>query len=303
MNVRKTAHLLGLLASWALLAGFGPYRPSAAGSAALGLADSQVASGTGSAALYANPAGMSQVRQGIIELGYARDPNAGADGLFATYVDSTSEWGIAMGVGYTHLVGWSFDQPRRDGYDLRLGASLGSQSESGAFLFGGSARKVDAGGTGKGGRRASGWTGDAGMTFGTGNLRVGAVVQNITQLDPLEAPRRLATGVAYVSERVMVELDGSWGLVGDTKGEPSAGGQAYRLGAGFVPTEEGLQLRVGYAFDDMRSDVATRHWLAGGLGWRTTRVTLDAGVQIDVGGSQEVVVGASLGLVLPYDLN
>ena len=56
----RAAWLL-LLAPW--LVGFGPYRPATLGAASLGMADAQVATAVGVAALVANPANMAANQQ------------------------------------------------------------------------------------------------------------------------------------------------------------------------------------------------------------------------------------------------
>lgn len=287
-----------------LLCGFGPERPAAAGSASLAMADATVASGAGTAALYSNPAGMSQAQQGVMEGGFARSGPRGAGGFYSSYVDSTSAWGLAAGVGWEQRTRWaSADNADRQGQDVRVGLSVGSQGDAGRLLFGVSGRWLDVRHTTAGKTRTvTGWTGDVGATVGLQHVRIGAVLRNALALDPIEAPRRLATGVALVGARGVLEVDGSWGLVGDKAPAASSDGASYRVGGALQFADEGgLQLRAGYQYDAVVPRQPDRHWICGGLSWRSTQVSVDTGVALDAANGWPLQFSASLTWLVPYD--
>lgn len=296
----RIAACCGGVAVAALLCGFGPYRPPGAGAASLGMADAQVASGIGGAALYANPAGMSQVRTTQIDGGFGRSGVAGSGALSVNAVDSMSAWGIAGGVGYTRELGWTTDRPRQ-GHDLRMGLSTGGQGENSHFLIGANARwlSIDRGDRGN----VSGWTGDVGSIVGLQSLRLGAVLRNALALDAREAPRRVAVGVAVVGSQFVAEAGGDWGV--GNRDQPIAGdgsGQSYRAGLAWQFGEEGLQLRGGYHFDQIVHGDPTRHWVSAGLSWRTARVAFDLGGAVDAANDHALQMGATLTMLVPYDV-
>lgn len=289
-----------LAAAWWLLCAMGPYRPATAGSASLGMADAQVASGTAGSALASNPAGMSQVQHGVIEGGFARSGQAGSGAPYVSYVDSTSAWGIAAGIGYAGELGWTTAAPQRHGHDLRMGISAGGQSDTARLLIGASARYLS---TAYGGRSVSGWTGDLGATVGLQSFRLGAVVRNGLALDAREAPRRIAVGAAVVGTSLVAELGGSWGVAnGEAVHVQDATGQSYRGGLAWQLGQEGLQLRGGYHFDQIVRGDPTRHWVCAGLSWRTTQFAFDLGGAVDAVGAHDLVMSASISLLVPYDV-
>lgn len=285
-------------AAWLLLCGMGPYRPAGLGSASLGMADAVMASGVGGAALYANPASMSQVQHGVIEGGFARSGHAGSGTPYATFVDSTSDWGLAAGVGYAGELGWGVDAPKRSGYDVRMGLSAGGQSDSGRLLLGGSARYISV--QREGGPLVEGWTGDFGVLVGMQALRLGAVVHNALQLDPREAPRRVGVAAALVSTQLVAEAGGSWGVANrDPVVAGDGTGQSYRAGLAYMVGAEGLQIRAGYQFDQIVSGDPTRHWVCAGLSWRTPTLAFDLGGGLDASNNNDLMVSASVTLLVP----
>lgn len=287
-----------LTAAWAALCGFGPYRPAGLGAAALGMGDAVVAAGVGGAALYANPAAMSQVQHGVIEGGFARAGHAGAGAPYASFVDSTSAWGLAAGVGYAGELGWSVDGPRQRGHDVRLGLSTGGQSDNGRLLLGGAARYLSM--QRDGGPQVEGWTADFGVLVGMQSLRLGAVVHNALQLDPRQAPRRVGVAASLVTAQLIAEVGGSWG-VGNREPEVSgdATGQSYRAGLAYMVGTEGLQLRAGYQFDQIVRSDPTRHWACAGLAWRTPTLSFDLGAALDAANDNDLAVSASVTFLVP----
>jgi hypothetical protein len=253
------------------------------------------------AALYANPAGMGQVRNTILEAGFARSGQAGSGAPFVNVVDSTSAWGIAAGMGYARETGWTTSAPQRDGHDLRMGISAGGQGENSRFLLGATARwlSIDRGDRG----HIGGWTGDLGTIVGLQSVRIGAVLRNGLQLDPREAPRRAAIGVAVVGSQFIAEVGGSWGVGNRTPAMDGDGtGQSYRAGLAYQFGEEGLQLRGGYHFDQIVRGDPTRHWVSAAVAWRTTRVAFDVGGAVDAANHNAMLISASISLLVPYEM-
>jgi hypothetical protein len=291
---RLVATVLCVLA-WPCLVGFGPWRAAGLGTAALGAGDAVVAAGAGGAALHGNPAAMAQVKQYTLEGSFLRDPAGGATALSGSAVDATSQSGIAGGVGYTSIYDWTLDQPKRTGSDLRGGLALGLDSEAGRLLFGATARYLDLATTTAGkARTLTGWTGDLGAAVAVGLFRFGVAWRNVLELDATEAPGRIATGVAMVDPRWLLEADGSWGL-------DAGSGQTYRVGGALQFADEGPGLRLGYTLDETVASAGTRHWVTGGLAWRTTRIGLELGCAYDTTRG-DLVLGASLLLQVPSEL-
>jgi len=275
-----------------LLTAFGPYRSEGLGAHALGMADAVVASSSGTAALYANPAGMGSLKQQVIQGGFVRNPLQGSSALHVASVDSTSEWGLAAGVGYVYDTNWMLDHPLRTGNDLRLGLAAGTASDAGRLQIGIAARRMDIHFKGRG---LTGWTGDAGAAAAFGPLRLGAVWRNAMRLDAKETPRRIATGVALVGDQMLVEADGSWN--GDAHSGPIyRAGAAYQFGA-----EQGVQLRAGYVWDQGTSG-RFAHFATGGLSYRTPSMGIDVSAGV---GLRDPEVQAAIGFVwlMPYDAN
>lgn len=290
--------LCAVIGTWTLLCAFGPYRPAGLGSAALGMGDAVLASGVGGAALYANPAGMSQVQHGVIEAGFARAGHAGSGAPFATFVDSTSAWGLAAGVGYAGELGWSVDRPRQSGHDLRLGLSTGGQSDNGRLLLGGAARYLSQ--QREGGPHVQGWTADFGVLVGMQALRLAAVVHNAMPLDPRQAPRRVGVAASLVTAQLIAEVGGSWGVANrEPEALGDATGQSYRAGLAYMVGAEGLQLRIGYQFDQIVRDDPTRHWASAGLSWRTPTLSFDLGGALDAANENDLAVSASVTFLVP----
>lgn len=297
----RAAASAAVLALGALLSGFGAVRPSPLGVNSLGMADAQVATGVGTTALYANPAGMAQVRLNTLDMGTTRE--AGRTSLHVTSVDNTSDWGLAAGVGYSYDTDWTQDAPVRSGHDFRAGVAFGFQSDSGRLLFGGTGGytnfdSIHPGTAGTPVAGESGWSGDLGLAVGMSAARLGVVLRNAFQVDPVSTPRRIATGIGIVTGKFLAEAGGSWGSDANS-------GAIYRAGAAFQLGDEGVQLRAGWRWHEAgsASGSARGHAVTGGLSWRTTAFSLDGSVAVeDVGRESRVVGGVGLTFVLPYDV-
>ncbi|MDP6945454.1 MAG: hypothetical protein QF464_15000, partial [Myxococcota bacterium] len=99
-------------------------REEGAPASALGSADAVRATSTGTAGLYFNPAGMGLLNQYSVEAGYTYSGNLDAHAFGASAVDAKTNQALAMGVGYTFLVGEE-NGHGRDGHQVRGGLASG----------------------------------------------------------------------------------------------------------------------------------------------------------------------------------
>jgi hypothetical protein len=301
-SAHKRWRLAWLLATAPWLTAFGPYRSATLGAASLGMADAQVATAVGVAALVANPANMAANQQQVLEFGAGRDSRGGHDGLHVGVVDASSSWGIAAGVAYQRDVDWTHTPGLRTGNDLRFGLALGGINEVGRLTIGASARwlTLDVPGAGKS-RWLGGWTGDVGVAASIHRFRLGGVVRHVLSPDAAETPRRLAFGIGWADSHLLANVEASLGLRNPTPlaGTRAADGLAVRAGAAYQIGDEGLQLRAGFAHDDSLDGVPALAQICAGLGWHTTTWAIDGSVGADVAGSGQWLAAVSLSWLMP----
>ncbi len=279
-----------------LLCGFGPQRPGTLSPVSLGMGDTAVAAGAGSVALVGNPAGLSNVRQHTLELGFGRDPLKSKSSFYISQTDATSPSGLAAGVSYGYLAGSKVQGKTRSGTDFRAGLALGLGGDAGKLSLGGSIRRLalDYEESGAPTRSVAGWTGDLGISLAlAGSIRFGVVWRNLTKVDAVETPGRVAGGAAVVLDKVIFTGEGSWGL--EDQGTAWRGGAAVLLG-------ETVQLRGGYSWDQNRGVTAPSQAVHVGLGYRHKTVTIDAGVGVDVDTPSKFLLAISLTMHLPYTM-
>ena len=287
----RSAARAALLATWLLCCGFGPYRPPGAGAFALGQGDAVVATGLGTVALYANPANMAMVKRQTIDVGGARNPEAGTSSLNVGGVDGTSSWGLSAGLGYSYDVNWGVDAPQRQMHDLRLGFAASLDSDVGRLMIGAAGRYMS-GSVLTTGQQIEGFGTDFGLGASISNFRAGLVLRNAVRVDNVETPRRVAAGIGWVNDHVLIDADAAWGT-------DAYSGPAYRAGIGFQPGEEGFQVRGGYAFDQTVPEAATRHFVSLGVSWRTPSFSVDLSGAMNVVRVSETIVALGIGFVLP----
>lgn len=286
---RRLALALSLLLTAPWVLGFGPYRPAGLGPTSLGMADATVAAGAGTLGLYANPAGLAQIRQYRVEAGGGWDPRPRAGSFFANAADATSPSGLGGGIGYSWQRG-RVGTESRGGHDVRMGMAWGARSDQLELYLGGTARWLDF--DPGPGDTLRGWTGDVGAAMAIGQIvRIGAVYRNVTTLDPHETPRRLGAGVAVTSHPLLLAFDAEFPLEG-------VGGLAFRGGAAFV-IKDMAQLRAGYRWDNALPDADALGQLTFGLGFLIDRVSIEAAAGIDLAEPSNVQVTATLGAFLP----
>lgn len=292
---RRSALAL-LLICGPLLCGFGGQRPGTLSPVSLGMGDTSVAAGAGSVALVGNPAGLSNVRQHTLAFGMGRDPQNSKSSFYVSQTDATSPSGLAAGVSYGYLAGSKVQGITRSGTEFRMGLSLGLGGDAGKLAIGGSARRLalDFKQEGAETRTVAGWTGDLGLNIAlAGSLRLGLVWRNLTRLDDVETPGRIAGGAALVLDKVILTGEGSWAIEDQ--------GTAWR-GGGVVLLGETVQVRAGYAWDENRSTTGPAQSIHFGLGWRHQTVTIDAGVGVDLDKPSKLLMAISLTMHLPYTM-
>ena len=120
----------------------------------------------------------------------------------------------------------------------------------------------------------------------------GIVLRNAIRVDAAETPRRAGAGVGWVNDHVLVDGDAIWGL-------DSYSGQAYRLGVGVQPGDEGFQIRGGYAFDQTVKTDPTRHFTSLGVSWRVPLYSVELSAAVNVVRPSETIIALNIGFVLP----
>ena len=296
--IARFVSVVALLSTAGLLAGFGQVAPGSMSPAGLAMAGVGVASGAGTTALYTNPAGLAAHRAHNFEFGFSRDRAFKRSSFFLQSVDGQAPGFVQGGSAFSYESGTLPDGRTRTGYDVRGGLAFSGDSDVAQLMVGLTTRymNMDYGKSATIAKRTiKGWTGDLGMTVAfTGNLRLGVVWRNVLSLDPVEAPQRIAGGIAVVLSSVIVSSDMSWGL--DTPGA------TYRVGAA-VTIAEAFQLRGGYLYSELGTfgvvNPPPAHWATGGFGFRFGRYSVDAAVALDLAHPSDMQITAALNFYMP----
>lgn len=295
---RRLSLAVALLMVAGTLVGFGPINPGSMSPAGLAMGGVGVASGASTTALYTNPAGLAAHRAHNFEFGFSRDRGFKRSSFFVQSADGQAPGFVQGGSSFAYESGTLPDGRTRTGYDVRGGLAFAGSSDVAQMMIGLTTRYMDID-YGKSAtiakRSITGWTGDLGMTVAfTGNLRLGFVWRNVLALDPVEAPERLAGGIAVVLSGVIVAVDGSWGV--DTPGTTYRAGAAVNIG-------ESFQLRGGYIYSELGTfDAAATgpaHWASGGFGFRFGRYSVDAALALDVARPAEMQLTVALNFYMP----
>lgn len=252
--------------------------------------------GSGTTAMFLNPANLAETQayhiEGVVQL----TPEAARQAYGAVIMDSITNK-LAGGVS---VVG-SFVDPDgldRTTLDVRVGLSY---PISPRFLIGLAGHYVRATQLGTGPFGNSKFSGglvdgearhpfvaiptfDAGFTIKvTEGLAISALGQNLTYPNNGVLPTTLGGGIGYSASGFTLEVDGIADL--NSWGKPTArvmGGAEYLVA-------ESFPIRVGYRYDQG----ADQHHVSAGLGYMTREFSVEASVRraIDEGGPTTVVIG------------
>lgn len=252
-------------------------RNDGAPASSVGMSGGAAASAVGSSALFYNPAGMSQIRQYVVEGGYSLSSELDGQALSVTAVDSRTNGGLALGMGYTKI----YSEPdgiERNGNGIRGAIATGFRDQSFSFLvgLGGNYLKLVRGEVDTDETLSPDdldfFTVDAGVLLAIGSvLRLAAVGRNLVATDaPSEAPKEIGLGVAVSFGTMELTFDSDLDL--DAMADETV--VTYRVGGqlllgGSIVARAGLSidghdeskrlgLGLGYVSPLMAADLAFR---------------------------------------------
>jgi hypothetical protein len=220
----------------------------------VGLSGATHAFSNGTAALHANPAGMSLLHQYMIEANYQywRGPDDHQTSI--SVVDSATNQSFALGAAYTYHHGLFGSASGQDAsfHGVKAGLSTGFSAGNLGLYLGGEYSYLGA---------AVEKAHDA--TFGaivsiSQMVNVGVVGHNLFSPHPGLNPRALTTGISVGQESFAVGFDATFDF--DTRDELA---MIYAVGAEyFVAGAAGI--RAGYRYDAANGE---RHSISAGLGY------------------------------------
>lgn len=252
--------------------------------------------GSGTSAMFYNPANLAETRayhlEGIVQI----TPEAARQAYGAVIMDSITNrlaGGVSFVASFIDPDGMnrqsldgrlSLGYPITDRFLVGLGGRYYRGTQLGVGPFGESAFS---GGLADGTTRKpflETFTFDAGLTIrATDGLAISVVGQNLTFLNNGVLPAIVGGGIGYAASGFTIEIDGLADL--NSWGKPTArvmGGAEYAI-AGVVP------IRAGYRYDQG----AEQHVLSFGLGYNSREFGIDAAVRraLDERGPTTVVIG------------
>jgi len=293
-TLRRTASVVLVISSWALLCAFGPQRPGTLGPGSLGRADASVASGLSTDALWTNPAGLKRGRGQSFEAGYLRDPWRDSNNFFLASADPNARGAIAGGATYGYEGGKLADGGELNTTELRFGMAAGARGDVAQVLIGASAFRLTRETIPKGGKASEvgDWSGDVGLAIDLASgLRIGSVLRNVIEVGALGLKRRVAAGIAYGGKKFVLEGAGSWTLAGDDA--------VYRVG-GFFAVGDVALVRAGYVRDSWTDAGTVRQSATLGAGVSFGKARIDIGGEMNLAKPSEIRFGLSLVYFLPY---
>ena len=278
-------------------------RVETAPSSALGKADTAVASAIGPMALHLNPAGMAQVRQYAMEVGYNFLEDGPGHVLVASAVDSKTNPALAMGVSYAHI--FSEQNGRdRDGFGVRAGLGTGYRNQSFGFSLGvsGYMLKLTRGLADDEENEETDDIDNISMDAGVileimQRFRMGFVARNLFHTDDarmLEEPnaeKSLGVGLAAGVDMLELSVDADFG-VNEKWTDVRVGAQYLLMGA--------MVLRLGASFEDVENVLGQqRKDIAFGVGYVSPVVAADLGMRLPLDDNDNVVFSAGVRYFLP----
>lgn len=279
-----------------LLCGFGPERAATVGTASLGRADANVATGTNIEALASNPAGVKRGKGQAFELGFMRNPLVGSNNFYLASADSSSPAGIAAGTSLGYAAGDLAGGGTFTTTEWRTGIAVGAQSDVAGLMIGASARRMALTLSPKGGKdiECAGWTGDVGMALDlAGGVMLGVTLRNVLDIEGIDTTRRIAGGLGYGGKKFVIEAAGSWQLNGDMP--------VYRAGL-MIPLGDVAALRAGFVHDEFIGVLKARQTATLGGSVMLGRTRLDAGAEMNIADASEIRFGFALVYFMPYTM-
>lgn len=257
---------------------------------ALGMAEALRANGTGAAALFLNPAGMSLIRQYAMEGNYQYRPEDSAHMASGSIVDSvTSE--MAAGV-YVHYLNSEPENNNtsvdRDAIEGGLGLSYPISAN---FLLGVKGKYINAD---WGPRELSELSVDVGATLRFGGLALGVTGNNLSSAPP-EWRKELGLGVGYAfGTTLLLEFDALFDFdKNEWRGRDDS--TALRYGGGGELFLGGSYALRGGAIHDSAEDST---WATFGASVFNPEAGLEFGLKQQVDGGEDTLVSFGLKLFM-----
>ncbi len=283
------AALLGLLLS----AGDLRARDFGASAAMLGSGDAGISSSSGTAALYANPAGMAGLMMYSIETGYDYSNPQNGHGFHASLSDSRTNQYVSAGLSYAYanakadqFMGGRYTY---EGHHLRVALASGYRSRAVAILFGAGLKYYKVSRTPEANIDTINM--DVGALLSIMDLvRIGVVGYNvIVQDDRTAMPISLGLGISFNYGGLV----GAFDTVLDFRQTDNVT-PIYRLGLEYFLAGM-LALRTGFEFDQLTD--ARR--VTTGIGYISSAWGIDVGYRQNVQDQEDALVAVTLRFFIP----
>lgn len=209
----------------------------------------------GNSAVVYNPAGMARGHVYGAQVQYFRGSPGDLNQVGANIVDSKTQPAVAVGFAYNYNFTDDEAETEITGHDARLAFAHAAVPNRVHLGLGLHYLNLDAGGE----NLVDGFTVDAGLLVSvSSSFHIGAVGENLIDIDEAGYPRRAGGGVAYTGPTVTADVD----VLYDFDTHPDGARPVYAFGAELF-LADAVPVRVGY-----RQDTATetKH-LSAGLGF------------------------------------
>ena len=266
-----------------------PQLSVSADAATVALSGATTVFGVGLAALQNNPAGMAQVRQYALSLGYGYHERPENHAFTVAATDSLLNPNLAGGIMYTYQrLGTEIagSQHRGSAQRVRLGATLSEHWQSWSIHLG-AVGQLDDETVGSVDRDV--WNFDVGaLIVGFQMLRIGGVIQRVLDRSEQGYPRRANGGIGFGRGPVQVEYNIGMRMDGDEEREVS-----HAVGLQAAPYAQ-LPIRLGYR----RQPSSDFQSVSGGLGYVFLQGGFDISYAQELGGENRRWVVAQLRVFL-----
>lgn len=255
-----------------------------------GLGQAYTAVSTGATGIFHNPAGIARATMYSLEGAFEYTPNGSV--LNAAVMDSKTNPDLGAGVAYSYFLGRG-DSSDVSGHDIHLALALPVLPDRISLGIGGRWIIAKADGV----QTINQPTVSAGALFRLSDIfHLGLAAKNLIDVcdeDELcggVAPTLIAFGASVGNEtNFLLSSD----LEVDLTSNPDSAAINVDAGAEYMVGEI-VPVRVGY----QHKGVDARNFVTGGVGWRSNRAGVDAGVRIDVADASNFYAVASFSLYL-----